>query len=378
MKTSNRQFEGGSGGMHPERRQKLETVKCDRLTAHPLSVKIYGKPNPFEELLTSIATHPAPRSTPELYLEVCSANDPRYQDIRSRHYVEKRGTHGQQVHFLVWYRGDCVGIISGASAVFGTLPRDMFFKITKANKKKCLNGIVDNVVYRLELNNEGNHLAGKILFLWEKSVAWVWENLYEVKVFGFETFIVKKGFMEEEVLDAVDNLGRPVRRVKIVPDPTGENIREGGTYRSVGWSLAGQSFGSTKGHDGVGLTGGQTGKGVSLRKEVPIKDVYCKFVPGFSDPVESEYHPTWLANTRQGTPEMKALAKQRTARRKALLGTRFYFEGKALVYENIEQATRGRIEWNAPRASAKTRNRKMRSSCGRPSERETLREAKSV
>ena len=57
MKTSNRQFEGGSSGMHPERRQRLDAVPCDHLAAHPLSAKIYGKPKPSKELLDSIAEH---------------------------------------------------------------------------------------------------------------------------------------------------------------------------------------------------------------------------------------------------------------------------------------------------------------------------------
>jgi hypothetical protein len=43
--------------MHPERRQKLETVKCDHLAADPLSVKLYGKPNPSKELLDGIVKH---------------------------------------------------------------------------------------------------------------------------------------------------------------------------------------------------------------------------------------------------------------------------------------------------------------------------------
>src|SRR5947208_9853441 len=56
MKTSNRQMQGGSSGMHPERRIKLDSIRVDNLPPHPLSVKMYGKPKPSEELLTSIAT----------------------------------------------------------------------------------------------------------------------------------------------------------------------------------------------------------------------------------------------------------------------------------------------------------------------------------
>jgi hypothetical protein len=43
--------------MHPERREKLDAVRCDNLAPHSLSVKIYGKPEPTKELLDSIAKH---------------------------------------------------------------------------------------------------------------------------------------------------------------------------------------------------------------------------------------------------------------------------------------------------------------------------------
>jgi hypothetical protein len=295
---------------------------------------------------------PAPLPDPELSLEFCSANDPVYLDIRRRHYVVQKGTHGQQVHFKVWYRGKCVGIISGASAVFATASRDAFFKLTKNNRTKCLNGIIDNTVFRLELHER--NLAGRIVSLWEKSVVWVWENLYEVKVFGFETFIIPEGFTTEEVLDAK-------RRVVLVDDPTGKNMRKGATYRAVGWSWVGQTSGNTKGHDGV-----------------PLKDVFCKWAPGFSAPVESKYASSWKANTREGTDEMKALAKWRSDFRRTLLGTRFYRDGKVLIHENISQTTLRRIEWNAPGTPRKIRSSKMRPPSGTSPERENLRETEAV
>jgi hypothetical protein len=83
----------------------------------------------------------------DLRLEFCSSRD--VADFENRHYVEKmpksyfratehskpagkpRGHHGQQVHFLIWYRGENVGAISGGSSVYGTKVRDTFFGITK-------------------------------------------------------------------------------------------------------------------------------------------------------------------------------------------------------------------------------------------------------
>jgi hypothetical protein len=306
-------------------------------------------------------SNPNSRSIPpDLYLEVCSANDPRYAEIRERHYVQKAGTHGQQVHFLVWYQGRCVGIISGASSVFGTAARDTFFGITKANRHKCLSGIIDNVVFRLELNQQENHLASKIVLLWEECAAWMWEKIYGAKVFGFETFIVKEGFVREEMLDATDKFNRPMRRSVIVEDPSGKHVRNGGTYRAAGWSLAGQTSGSTKGHNGVGLTGGKTGKGVFLRKVVPIKDVYCKWVNGISAPIERDYKSSWKASTPVGTPEEKKLARLRTTIRRELLGTLFY-RAKYLNRSVLVQVNRKHSTWelierrNAPKANTRAK-----------------------
>lgn len=363
--------------------------------------------------LEDVGSIPALRSNPELYLEFCSAGDPRYKEILKHHYIWAgetiKGIQGQQVHFLVWYKEKIVGVISGASAVYLTAPRDKFFGLSgrraakdapaTGNREKCLNGIVDNVVFRL--HDHEKNLASRVLSLWEKSVVWVWENLYGVKVFGFETFILFNGSMiQEEVPGEFDSRGRPILRVVRIEDH--DIIRPGGIYRAVGWSLAGETFGSAKGHDGVGLTGGKNYHEklpqqvyedlVELgvleasesnlindpfrRRAVPPKDVYCKWVPGYSAPVESDYLSSWKASTEKGTPEEKSLAKWRTDFRRSLLGARFSRDGKALVYENIKQATCGRFEWNAPGAPDDTRRRKMRQSTRSPAELENLRETK--
>ena len=62
-------------------------------------------------------------------LEYCKRSDPRYQSIRDRHYVPNRGTHGQQLHFIIWSNDKIVGIISGASSVYGVKARDELFGI---------------------------------------------------------------------------------------------------------------------------------------------------------------------------------------------------------------------------------------------------------
>jgi hypothetical protein len=234
-----------------------------------------------------------------------------------------KGCHGQQIHFLVWYKGEIAGIISGASAVFATAPRDKFFKITKDNRTKVINGIVDNVVFRL-INHERN-LGSRVLSLWEKVSAEVWEELYGVKVFGFETFIVREGLMCEVVTKEKDEFGRNIREVIVVVDPE-KNIRRGNMYKAANWNHVGKTSGSAKGHDGVGLTGGIEGKGSFLRKNTPIKEVYCKWVTGYFTPVESIYKSSWKAATKEGTTEEKKLAKQKNIVRKQLSGIKFYLK----------------------------------------------------
>jgi len=271
--------------------------------------------------------------SPDLYLEFCSAGDPRYEAIRKDHYVVHKGCHGQQIHFLVWYKNQIAGIISGGSPVFATAARDSFFKITKENRTKVINGIVDNVVFRL-VNHERN-LGSRVLSLWEKAAVETWETLYGVKVFGFETFIVREGLMREEITDKNDNLGRPLRRVVMVADAEG-NIRRGSMYKAANWTHAGETSGSTKGHDGVGLTGGREGgKGSFLRKTTLIKDVYCKWVSGLAAPIESVYKSSWKAATKEGTPEEKETAKAKSAARKNLMGRRFYIKAGRLTHENF-------------------------------------------
>jgi hypothetical protein len=271
--------------------------------------------------------------SPDLYLEFCSAGDPRYKVIRKEHYVVPKGCHGQQVHFLVWYKKEIAGIISGGSPVFATAARDFFFKITKENRTKVLNGIIDNVVFRL-VNHEHN-LGSRVLTLWEKAAIQTWEALYEVRVFGFEAFIVPEGWMKEEITEKQDNLGRPLRRIVVVADAEG-HVRYGDIYKAANWDYAGKTSGSTKGHDGVGLTGGRAdGKGSFLRKTTPIKNVYCKWVAGFSLPVESAYKSSWKAATKEGTPEERETAKTKSLVRKSLMGRCFYLKARRLVNENF-------------------------------------------
>lgn len=256
----------------------------------------------------------------DIRLVFCSSKD--VVEFETRHYVAKnpdfffdrkehvdkphlkagkpRGHHGQQVHFLIWYKGEKVGAISGGSAVFATKVRDDFFGLNKNNRTQVLNGIIDNTLFRLE-KHEPN-LATRILRIWRRSVVEYWEFLYDVKPFGFETFVE---------FDDISDEAHPNRQ------------RVGCLYKADNWTLVGETCGSTKNHVGVGLTGSPAwgGKGSFARERVKPKLVFCKWIRGFNEPQYCEYKSSWKAGTKAGTPEEKLLAKDRASRRKRCMGT---------------------------------------------------------
>jgi hypothetical protein len=222
------------------------------------------------------------RGKPDLHLEFCTRSDMRYQDIRDRHYVPNKGSCGQQIHFLIHHKGDIAGIISGGSAVYATQARDEFFHITKNSRETVLNGIINNIVFRLEKGED--NLATRCLSMWRSITAYLWEALYEVKVFGFETFVVETDF------------------------------RKGTLYKADNWEFQGETSGSTKSHEGVGLTGGS-----SKRQKIIPKLTFCRWHNNHRKPIESDYSSSWRCCTR----EEKARAKRLSTMRKSCLGQQF-------------------------------------------------------
>ena len=215
-------------------------------------------------------------------LEFCERSDPRYQDIRNRHYVENRGCHGQQLHFLILLDGRVAGIISAASSVYGVESRDAFFKIPKDKERKqqyYLSAIVNNVVFRLEEHHP--NLATRVLALWRRTVSELWELMYEVPVIGFETFVVET------------------------------DTRKGSLYKADTWSFVGRTKGNTKVHT-VGLNTSHT------RADTEPKLVYCRWRKRPVVPMV-RYVSSWRAET----PEEKQRAKQIRELRKSLVGRRF-------------------------------------------------------
>lgn len=215
-------------------------------------------------------------------LEICKRTHPIYQDIRNRHYVKNNGCHGQQIHFLIHYKDEICGIISGASSVYGVANRDNFFNIPKdrhIKEKYYLPAIINNTVFRLECHER--NLATKVLSKWRKIVAELWEKIYNVDVIGFETFVVET------------------------------DTRKGCLYKADNWVECGITKGSTKKHIGL--------KNKSIRIQVIPKLIYCKWINNIPIEPTIEYVSSW----RMETDEEKDRHKKITILKKDLLGQIF-------------------------------------------------------
>ena len=213
-------------------------------------------------------------------LEFCKLSDPRYQEIRDRHYVDNRGCHGQQIHFMIHYKDTIVGIISGGSSVYAVKPRDDFFQIPKDKTKKqkyYLPAIINNTVFRLELHEK--NLATCVLAKFRKTCQQLWKELYQVHPIGFETFVVE------------------------------EDWRRGTLYKADNWRYLGQTAGSTKTHSGL--------KNKSQRVETCKKLVFA-IKTGKKTPTEP-YKSSW----RLADPEEKRRANRLKQARNNLIGQMF-------------------------------------------------------
>lgn len=195
-------------------------------------------------------------------LVMCQRTFPAYLDFRNRHYIPNNGCHGQQLHYLVTLDGRQLGVISGASAVYGVKARDQFFGIDNAKRKIQLNSIINNVVYRVE--GAPRNLPSQALAMWRKRVAADWEYLYRVKVAGFETFVI-----EAEIDD-----GR---------------TRTGALYKADNWSVLGLTAGNTKSHAAADKAGGMNT--AHTRKTVCQKLILARKVKNV--PLAESYEATW-------------------------------------------------------------------------------------
>lgn len=247
-----------------------------------------------------ICTDPTRRYRPDIMFEFCKLTDPRYRQIRNRHYVTNGGACGQQIHFLVWYKGEIIGIASAGSSVYAVAERDKFFRLPKdkETKKKALVHIVNNTVLRLEtpepIQLARPDLTPQVLGLWRKIVSFVWLDLYGAPVAGFETFVEEKKLKDGKE-------------------------RKGKAYIADNWSDVGYTKGSAKSH--CGLHNKQTRKETTKKKifvrrndDAPLEyKLWTKWVAG--------HQPSWQAKSA----EEKALKKGREAKRRYLNGRLFFY-----------------------------------------------------
>jgi len=213
----------------------------------------------------------------EVILEVCTRTDERYTSFRNRHYIPNSGCHGQQIHFIIHYKGEPVGIISGASSVYAVSPRDAFFGIPKdkvIKQKRYLPAIINNVVFRLE-HHEKN-LGTKILAKFRRVSTELWKALYGVDVIGFETFVIAN------------------------------EHRKGTLYKADNWTYLGDTKGSTKSHKGL--------LNKATRKDTEVKMIFA--IKTKNKLPTSDYVSSWRAST----PEEKNRARMLATHRKELLG----------------------------------------------------------
>lgn len=237
---------------------------------------IYGRQNgtgrgrSITKLLEDLLPSPQPPQTPPraqkdlLRLELVKRSNPLYQQFRSRHYIPDRGVVGQQLQYLVFYGGEVVGIIGGASAVFTSKSRDEYwgFAKDKETKTRQLNSIINNNIFRLEY--PAPNLATMVLARWRKHIQKDWEELYGVQVAGFETFVV-----EERLWNG--------------------KTRNGACYRADNWEL----LGITKGYGDTNVRGREH-KNKALKAK---KLIYCRRIEGRE--LCSTYTTSWNDPGRQ-------------------------------------------------------------------------------
>lgn len=206
----------------------------------------------------------------EIQLALCQRTHPSYLQFRDRHYVSNSGCHGQQLHYLVMIDGKLHGILSGASAVYGVKTRDQFFGLSKEKdlRHAQLSSIICNVVYRLE--DAPRNAATQVLAQWRKQIASDWEALYQVKVAGFETFVIEGSFNDRE-------------------ERCTNRERTGALYKADNWNMLGITAGNTKVHSASSKSGGMGA--AHTRKTVCQKLIFARKVKRV--PLASSYQATW-------------------------------------------------------------------------------------
>ena len=229
-----------------------------------------GRGRSITTLLEGILDSPEKPFTPEparkelVTLELVQRTDPLYVQYRKNHYIPDRGVVGQQLQYLILYGTEIIGVIGGSSCVYTNEFRDQFFKLSteKELKTRQLNSIINNNIFKLDY--PAPNMASIVLGMWRKRVVVDWEEVYGVRVAGFETFVV-----EERLWNG--------------------KTRNGACYRADNWELVG----ITKGYGDTNVRGRET-RNEKLKSK---KLVYCKRLKGVE--LCKEYETAWGNPKRQ-------------------------------------------------------------------------------
>ena len=211
-----------------------------------------------QEIITEVADKNKVR------LELVKTSHPQYVEYRKKHYIPNRGVVGQQLQYLIFYDEKVVGVIGGASAVYKTEKRDIYFGLStdKDLKTRQLNSIINNNIFKLDY--PAKNLATIVISKWRRQIAKDWEELYGVEVAAFETFVV-----EERLWNG--------------------KTRNGACYRADNWQLVGitRGYGKTN-------TRGRTHNNKLLKSQ---KLIYCLRLKGKK--FCTEYTTAWNDPKRQ-------------------------------------------------------------------------------
>ena len=223
-----------------------------------------GRGKSIQNLLQGILEPVEEPSIPEVAekdqvrLELVKSSNPLYVEYRKKHYIPNRGVVGQQLQYLIFYGGDVVGVIGGASAVYTSENRDEYYGLSKEKdlKTRQLNSLINNNIFKLDY--PAPNLASIVLSMWRKQISIDWKELYGVDVAGFETFVV-----EERLWNG--------------------KTRNGACYRSDNWELVG----ITKGYGKTNVRGRTTNSKTLSSKKL----IYCKRIKGVD--LCTEYVTSW-------------------------------------------------------------------------------------
>ena len=223
-----------------------------------------GRGKSIQNLLQGILEPVEEPSIPEVAekdqvrLELVKSSNPLYVEYRKKHYIPNRGVVGQQLQYLIFYGGDVVGVIGGASAVYTSENRDEYYGLSKEKdlKTRQLNSLINNNIFKLDY--PAPNLASIVLSMWRKQISIDWKELYGVDVAGFETFVV-----EERLWNG--------------------KTRNGACYRSDNWELVG----ITKGYGKTNVRGRTTNSKTLSSKKL----IYCKRIKGVD--LCTEYATSW-------------------------------------------------------------------------------------